>query len=215
MSQVGPVYVVVENSIERRAIGAVLGPKGFACSPYLEGRSFLEDIGFLSPGCVLLDVSDRAGLDVIASLGARLSHFPVLAMGSGAGVPVAVRSMKLGACDFLEKPLQTASLVEALDGAFSALSTRIRAHDQRTFARARLDALCPRERDVLRGLVRGQSNKALAFELGLGVRTVETYRASMLDRLGVKTLSAALLLVYQADDDVGAALPEARRCGVG
>lgn len=203
MPILSPVYVVVKNSLERRAIGAMLGAVGYSCRPYLDARSFMEDVRFLPPGCVLLDVSpeDREARDMIASLCAQLSPFPILALASGAGVLAAVQTMRLGACDFLEKPLQLASLVAALDRASLGLTKQTLAHDQLTLARARLKTLCPRELDVLRGLARGQSNKALAFALEIGVRTVETYRASMLDRLGVKSLSAALLLVYQAGDD--------------
>ena len=110
--------------------------------------------------------------------------------------------MKLGAIDFLEKPVEDDVLLDALTRGFGLLSTNVEQERERREAAARLDALTPRERDVLNYLAEGRSNKEVAIALDLSVRTVEMHRATMFDRLQVRTLPEALRIAFRARADL-------------
>jgi two-component system response regulator FixJ len=119
-------------------------------------------------------------------------------MMTGQGdVQIAVRAMKAGAVDFIEKPFEDTALFTAIEAAFSRASRSDRLSELEEASR-RIAALSPREREVLDALVAGRSNKVIAFDLGLSVRTVEVHRARMMDRLGVRQLAEAVRLAVMA-----------------
>lgn len=198
------VYVIDDESDVRRSLGFFLKTAGFMPRPYLSGEDFLTDAPDLAPGCVLLDVRmpDINGLDVIERLGNRISHLPVIVMTGHGDISTAVTAMKLGAIDFLEKPFEDEALVAALGRGFDMLARDTQAEEERRGAERRIAALTPRERDVLRLLGDGKSNKEVAIALDLSVRTVEMHRATMFDRLGVRTLPEALKLAFRARADL-------------
>jgi two-component system response regulator FixJ len=198
------VYVVDDESDVRRSLGFFLKTAGFMPRPYLNGADFLADAPDLAPGCVLLDVRmpDMSGLDVIEKLGNLTSRLPVIVMTGHGDIATAVRAMKLGAVDFLEKPFEDDALVAAMNLGFDALERDSRAEEDRRDAERRIAALTRRERDVLRLLGHGKSNKEVAIALDLSVRTVEMHRATMFDRLGVRTLPEALKLAFRARTDL-------------
>lgn len=194
------VYVVDDESEVRRSLGFFLKTAGFMPRPYLTGLDFLADSAGLLPGCVLLDIrmSDIDGLEVIERLGRAANRLPIIVMTGHGAIGTAVRAMKLGAVDFLEKPFENDVLIRALDQAFVTLERDAHDDRQRRAAEQRIDALTPRERDVLALLADGKSNKEVAIALELSVRTVEMHRATMFDRLGVRTLPEALKLAFLA-----------------
>jgi two-component system response regulator FixJ len=108
-------------------------------------------------------------------------------------VQTAVRAMKAGAADFIEKPYGDDALVAAIESALKDGAAKGRTDDIAAAA-ALIDTLSPRERQVLEALVAGQPNKVIAFDLGISVRTVEVHRARMMDRLGVRQLAEAVRL---------------------
>jgi two-component system response regulator FixJ len=122
---------------------------------------------------------------------------PVIIMTGQGDVQSAVRAMKAGAVDFIEKPFDDTTLFAAIEGAFTRTKLSDRLPEAEEAAR-RIAALSPREREVLDALVAGQSNKIIAFDLGLSVRTVEVHRARMMDRLGVRQLGEAVRLAVMA-----------------
>ena len=198
------VYVIDDESDVRRSIGFFLKTAGYQPRPYLTGRDFLEDAANLEPGCVLLDIrlTDEDGLDVLAGLNRERGRLPVIIVTGHGDVATAVRAMKLGAIDFLEKPFEDDVLLDALTRGFGLLSTNVEQERERREAAARLDALTPRERDVLNYLAEGRSNKEVAIALDLSVRTVEMHRATMFDRLQVRTLPEALRIAFRARADL-------------
>jgi two-component system response regulator FixJ len=198
------VYVVDDESEVRRSIGFFLKAADFLPRPYLNGADFLADAFDLPPGCVLLDIRMPGldGLTAIERLGSRVRRLPVILMTGHGDIGTAVRAMKLGAVDFLEKPFEEPVLIEALERAFAMLSHDVEEDRERREAEQRIDALTPRERDVLGLLSDGKSNKEVAIALDLSVRTVEMHRATMFDRLGVRTLPEALRLAFRAGVDL-------------
>jgi two-component system response regulator FixJ len=118
-------------------------------------------------------------------------------MTAEGSVQSAVRAMKAGAVDFIEKPFDDEVLLNAIKASLSPAGRNAKDDDAPAAAR-RLAALSPREQQILDGLLAGRSNKLIAYDLGLSVRTVEVHRAHMMERLGVRQLSEAIRLAVMA-----------------
>jgi len=201
------VYVVDDESEVRRALGFFLKAAGFLPRPYLCGEDLLADARLLAPGCVLLDIQmpGTDGLAVLEKLGRDTGRLPVIVMTGHGDISTAVRAMKLGAIDFLEKPFEEKVLLEALRRGFQLLDAEAEAEQERRQAHQQIETLTPRERDVLALLSEGKSNKEVALALDLSVRTVEMHRATMFERLKVRTLPEALKLAFLAGVDLSVA----------
>ena len=202
------VYVVDDESEVRRSLGFFLKTAGYLPRPYLNGEDFLADVRNIAPGCLLLDIRmpEISGLSVLEQLGTRSRRLPVIVMTGHGDIATAVRAMKLGAIDFLEKPFEEDILVKALERGFAILERDIEEERERSIAESRMETLTPRERDVLTLLAEGKSNKEVAIALDLSVRTVEMHRATMFDRLGVRTLPEALRIAFRAGTDLDASI---------
>lgn len=194
------VYLVDDEEAIRRSAGFMLKTSGYAVKPFASGVEFLKEAGHLAPGCVLLDVRmpEIDGLQVQRQLRDRGLLFPVIVMTGHGDISVAVQAMKAGAVDFIEKPFEKAVLLAAIEDGLMRIEhadkTRARAEE----ARVRLQALTPREREVLDGLARGHPNKTIAYDLDISPRTVEIHRANLMSKLEVASLSDALRIAFSA-----------------
>lgn len=196
------VYIVDDDPLVRRSTAFLLSSAGYATRAFLSGRDFLSELPRLQPGITLLDVRmpDMDGLAMLDHMPRDMRPvFPVVVITGHGDLPTAVRAMKLGARDFLEKPFSEDALFEILETIFAQLVDEVDHISQRDRSRALIGNLSPRELDVLRGLIDGESNKLVAHNLGLSVRTVEMHRAKMLDRLGVRTLPDAIRMLFLAE----------------
>ena len=195
------VHVVDDDRDVRLSISFMLGAAGFDSRPFASGQDFLDALPDLAPGAVLLDIRmpEIDGFQVMTELGARGVDWPVVVMTGHGEVAIAVRAMKLGAVDFIEKPFGEEILVSSLERAFELLKDRGEKAQRRRAALDRVDVLTAREREVLQGLMAGLPNKLLARRLGISLRTVEMHRANMMDRLQVNSLAEALTLAVQAE----------------
>lgn len=194
------VYVVDDDRDVRRSVSFMLGAAEIASYPFASGGDFLEGLGDLRPGCILLDLRmpQLDGFQVMDELARRRIDWPIMIMTGHGEVPVAVRAMKLGAVDFLEKPFSEEALLDCLSRAFRILQEREADAGRRRKARERVESLTPREAEVLERLLAGLSNKGIAQELGISLRTVEMHRGNMMDRLGAGSLAEALTLAIEA-----------------
>ena len=194
------VYVVDDEPAVRRSISFMLKTAGMAVESFESGEAFLKMAASLDPGCVLLDVrlGGIDGLAVQQTLRDRGIMLPVIILTGHGDVGLAVRAMKAGAVDFIEKPFEKATLLGAIGQAQLHNQGREQLHQLATAAQAQLNALTPRERDVLDGLVNGHSNKVVAYDLGISPRTVEIHRANLMAKLGVHSLSDALRIAFTA-----------------
>ncbi len=194
------VYVVDDDRDVRRSISFMLTASGFQSRPFGSGADLLGSLGELQPGCLLVDIRmpEMDGFQVMAALAERQIEWPVVVMTGHGEVPVAVRAMKLGAVDFLEKPFEEGVLVGSLDRAFQLLKDRGEKAGRKRQAQERVSVLTAREHEVLRGLMAGMPNKTLARQLDISLRTVEMHRANMMDRLAVGSLAEALTIGVQA-----------------
>ena len=194
------VYVVDDDRDVRRSLSFMLGASDIRSYPFGSGEDFLEALPTLQPGCVLLDLRmpQMDGFDVMRELAQRELDWPVIVMTGHGEVPVAVRAMKLGAVDFIEKPFSEDALLACFATAFALLDEREASGRRRREARERISQLTARERDILEGLLAGEANKQLAARLGISLRTVEMHRGNMMDRLGCASLAEALALAIEA-----------------
>lgn len=194
------VHIVDDEEAIRRSAGFMLKTSGYAVSTYASGDAFLQAAKDAEPGCVLLDVRmpGMDGLEVQQVMAERGIGMPVVVLTGHGDITVAVRAMKGGAVDFIEKPFEKAVLLTAITAAFERLDD-VQARAARAVdAAVAIAALTSREQDVLRGMAQGLPNKTIAFDLGISPRTVEVHRANLMAKLQVKSLSEALRLAFAA-----------------
>lgn len=185
----------------RTSISFMLASDDLEATTFGGGEELLGALANLTPGCILLDVRmpKMDGFEVMAALQKRAIDWPIIVMTGHGEVPVAVRAMKNGAIDFIEKPFGEEVLAASLERGFDLLDEKESKDQHRRSAQERIAALSAREREVLQGLLGGMPNKLVADRLGISLRTVEMHRANMMDRLRVKSLAEALTLAVQSD----------------
>jgi two-component system response regulator FixJ len=195
------VALVDDDDAVRASTGGLLRCAGHRVESYTGGAEFLASDLPADLGCILLDMRmpGMDGLTVMRALRDRGNEHPILVLTGHGDVPMAVEAMRLGAVDFLEKPYPTTDLLEAIARACT-LRAEILEDGSRVnqVAVKKVAALSERERLVLQGILKGQPNKIIAWEAGLSVRTVETYRAQMLVKLGVRGTAQAVKLAIAA-----------------
>jgi two-component system response regulator FixJ len=193
------VHLVDDDGAIRRSVGFMLKTSGYEVRTYESGVELLKSLP-AAPGCVLLDIRmpGMDGLQVQAELAKRGVSLPVVIMTGHGDVTLAVQAMKAGAVDFIEKPFEKAVLLEAIDHSFDRLRRATESRDRADAAVTKLNGLTAREREVLEGLAKGLPNKTIAFDLGISPRTVEIHRANLMTKLGVRSLSEALRIIFAA-----------------
>lgn len=194
------IHLVDDDEAIRHSASFMLRHAGFRVKTYPDGVTFLAQADEAEPGCILLDVQmpGMDGLEVQDALNGRGVAMPVIVLTGHGDVAVAVRAMKAGAVDFVEKPYAKQSLVDALTRAFERLEARRREDVLADEARGLVERLTPREKDVLLGLVDGQTNKAIAEALDISPRTVEIHRANLMEKLEAASLSTVLRIAFAA-----------------
>ena len=194
------VHIVDDDEAIRQSIGFLLRKDGYAVEIYPSGTQFLKAATRETRGCVLLDVRmpDLDGLEVQARLAQSGITLPVIMLTGHGDVTLAVRAIKAGAIEFLEKPFERTALLAAIETALAHAARTNREQLAAVDARIRLAALTPRERDVLDGMVLGRPNKLIAFDLDIATRTVEVHRANLMDKLAARSLSDVLRIAFAA-----------------
>ncbi|MEO5867810.1 MAG: response regulator [Sphingomonas sp.] len=194
------VHIVDDEEAIRMSAGFLLLTNGYTVKLYASGVVFLAEANRDTNGCVLLDIRmpELDGLAVQAALAERGLALPVIMLTGHGDIALAVRSIKAGAIEFLEKPFRKAALLAALEEAFRRIDAADRVQLDAAEAVVRLAALTPREGDVLRGIVKGQPNKITAFDLGISTRTVEAHRAALMTKLQARSLSEVLRIAFAA-----------------
>jgi two-component system response regulator FixJ len=178
---------------------ALLERAGYRVVVFRSCDAFLAAEHSDDSGCVLLDMGMRGaeGLDLLRALRSRESMPPVVMLSSEGDIHEAVEAMKLGAVDFLAKPCLPVSLLQAIGHAVDAGPKR-KAAAIDLDAAAKIATLSQRQLQVLHGVLKGKANKNIAHDLGLSIRTVETYRAELLKKLGVRGTAEAVRLALAA-----------------
>jgi two-component system response regulator FixJ len=196
------VHLVDDDEAIRRSVGFMLKTSGFTVRTYESGIELMKAAGGLETGCILLDIRmpGMDGLEVQKALRDKGVTLPVIIMTGHGDVSLAVQAMKAGAVDFIEKPFEKAVLLSAIEHGVERLKKSAANLDRADEAAVRLQALTPREREVLDGLAKGLPNKTIAYDLGISPRTVEIHRANVMSKLGVRSLSEALRIAFAAQE---------------
>jgi len=191
MSAKDLVQIIDDDDALRDSLTFLLSSAGIEAKSYESAGAYLDDPQRGAAGCIITDVRmpGMSGIDLLRKLKSDGVSLPVIVMTGHGDVPLAVEAMKLGAFDFIEKPFDDDALLASVRGALGAQEKHTRQESQRQEIDSRLTQLSTRERQVLDGLVAGQANKVIAYELGISPRTVEIYRANVMTKMQANSLS--------------------------
>jgi len=194
------VHIVDDEEAIRRSLDFLLRTAGFQVEKWSDGESFLKGADRSAPACVLLDVRmpGMDGLQVLSEMTERGFNFPVIVLTGHGDIATAVRAMRGGAVDFLEKPFERERLLQALETGYIRLADREGQRAREEWAKTQIALLTQREQEVLDGLACGYPNKTIAYDLGISSRTVEVYRANAMEKLGVRNFADALRIAFAA-----------------
>jgi two-component system, LuxR family, response regulator FixJ len=193
------IHVVDDDDAVRDSLRFLLEPEGWTVRTY-DSATALLDTELGAAGCVLTDfhMPEIDGLELQARLAAQGTLLPVIIITGHGDVPAAVRAMRAGAVDFLEKPFSEEGLMDAIRRALEANCRALAVSADATQAARRIAGLTPREREVLALLVTGKSNKEMALVLGTSPRTIDVHRARVFQKLDADTLPDLVHLVLAA-----------------
>ena len=193
------VYIVDDDEPVRASLHALLGTRSdTVIGSFGSGDAFLKSLAELEAGVVLLDMHmpGTAGMAVLHRLAEATTHHETIVITGHGNIAMAVEAMRAGAFDFLEKPYDHRALLDAMDRAYVRLESAVQDQAATATARNLLAQLSGRERDVLMRMIEGRANKLIAHELNISPRTVEYYRANVMAKLGVRSLSEALRIAF-------------------
>lgn len=185
------VHVIDDDDAMRDSLAFLLQSAKVSAKTYESALAFLDTVSEISGGCIVTDVRmpGMSGMELIRRLHELNIALPVIVITGHGDVPLAVEAMKCGAADFIEKPFDDEVFLAAVRSALNAQAADQERQAARSAIDTRLALLSPRERDVLEGLVAGQPNKIIAYELGISPRTVEIYRANVMTKMEAASLS--------------------------
>lgn len=185
------VFVVDDDAGIRDALSLLISLHGLRAQVFASAEDFLDTYRPEWRGCLLTDLQmpGMSGLELQAELAARAITLPVVVLTAHGDVATTRTALKSGAVDFLEKPVDDALLIDVLGNAMHIDAERHAAEEVRVASAGRLARLTPRERDVLRLLAQGQQLRQIAEQLEISPRTVEVYKARMMEKLGCRTLA--------------------------
>jgi len=185
------VHVIDDDEALRESLAFLLRTARIEVRTYESAGAFLDALPETRGSCVITDVRmpGISGIDLLRRLQELKIGVPVIVITGHGDVPVAVEAMKIGAMDFLEKPFDDEVLLASVRSALTRQDGDSKRHAEQAEIESKLAALSKRERDVLGGLVAGRANKQIAYDLGISPRTVEIYRANLMNKMQAGSLS--------------------------
>ena len=194
------VFVVDDDEAVRDSLKILLRSAGYEAELYASARAFLERNSDRRTGCLLADVRmpDMDGFELQEELLKRKTGLPVIIMTGHGDIPLAVRAMKAGAIDFLEKPFNRAQLLASIEKALTRSDVASASNSEADGAKKRIAELTDRERDVFDLLVAGHQSKVIASKLAISPRTVQVHRGRVMHKLGVQSLQDLVRLAMAA-----------------
>lgn len=195
------VHVIDDDDAVRDSLALLMEAAGLTAHAYDSAEAFLAGVEHAEPGCILTDMRmpDMSGLELLHRLSDRLDRFSVIVLTGQADVPMAVEALKAGALDLIEKPYAADAILAAVTAALRQLEAQRDRTSRRSDNAHRISVLSARERDVLKGLLDGLSNKEIARDLVISPRTVEAYRANLMMKMGAESLSELVRMSLDAE----------------
>lgn len=199
MSSKSSILIVDDDEDVRDSLAALLQTAGYSVHTFASAKALLlHDLS--KDGCLIVDIRmpEMDGLQLQEELNARSIDLPVIIITGHGDVPLAVRAMKAGAVDFIEKPFDDELMIRSVERALQIASQARTKSAETKAAKQLLALLTPRERSVLEQLVAGRSNKVAAYELGISPRTIEIHRAHIMDKMNARSLSDLVRIALAA-----------------
>lgn len=192
-------YVVDDIELNREMMVGLLATAGIEARSFASAAQFLQGFSPHRPGCILLDIRmpGMNGLELQAELNRLGVVLPVVMITAHADVPIAIQSMREGAYEFIEKPVDNEHLLDVVRRAFATSAERLRDQAERASVRARYETLSARELQVLEAMVDGRLNKQIAFDLGISQRTVEVHRANVMEKMRARSLAELVRMIIR------------------
>ena len=194
------IYLIDDDDAMRRSLVYLLDSAGWRTKPFASGRDFLDQYDGHVPGCMVLDVlmPFMGGMEVQQVLRARDICLPIIFLSAHGDLAMAVQAMKLGAVDFLEKPCKDHVLLDAVGRSVRHSIVQCLSEQQLAAARARLETLTAREREVAECLAAGDCNKTIARKLQISDKTVQVHRHNAMEKLHVHSTAEIARLILHA-----------------
>jgi two-component system, LuxR family, response regulator FixJ len=191
------VYIVDDDPAIRDSLSFLFSSVNLTAQAYSEAAEFLAAWSPGLRGCVIVDVRmpNMSGVDLFEELRKKSSDLPVVFLTGHGDIHLAVRAMKDGAFDFIEKPFNQQDLLEIVQKAIRADAEARTIHEQRVEIEHRISALTAREREVLDRVVKGESNRGMATALGLSEKTIEFHRAKMMEKMRAGSLAELIMMI--------------------
>lgn len=198
------VFVVDDDQAMRNSLKWLIESIGMKVKTYASADEFLGDYYPGRAGCLLLDVRmpGMSGLDLQAYLAREDSRLPVIIITGHGDVAMAVKAMKSGAVDFIEKPFYDEVLLTSIRNALDFDEKQRALRSQRAEIATRLAELTPREHEVMVMVTEGQANKEIATTLGVSAKTVEAHRARVMEKMRATSLAELVRMALIASGDV-------------
>ena len=200
------VHIIDDDQAIRESLAFLLRTHQLEVRSFDSAKTFLDALPDASLGCVITDIRmpGMSGIDLLRRLKELKIGVPVIVITGHGDVSLAVEAMKIGAADFFEKPFNDDQLVASVRAALQQRQDQTKRGAERTEIEHRISKLSAREKDVLAGLIEGRANKQIAFDLGISPRTVEIYRANLMNKMQADSLSdlvrMALVVQMQGSD---------------
>jgi len=199
------VFVVDDDQAMRDSLRWLIESVGIVVETYANAEEFLNSLDASKPGCLLTDVRmpGLSGLELQDVLAERKIKLPVIIITGHADVPMAIRAMKKGAIEFIEKPFNNEILLERIRQGIEKDSQIRRTTADREEIAARLALLSAREQAVMQKIIDGKPNKVVAEELGLSQKTIEVHRASVMKKMRADSVAELVRLALALHQDQG------------
>lgn len=193
------VFIVDDDAVVARSLCWLIESVGLPVTAFANAQSFLDSYRPEQPGCLVLDVRmpGMSGIELHEQLTVRGWKIPVLFITGHGDVQIAVRAIKTGAFDFVEKPFNDQDMLDRIQHALAKDAEQRRIDAERLALLKRLDSLTQREREVMTRVVDGLPNKLIADQLGLSIKTVEVHRARVMEKTGARSISDLVKLVLK------------------
>lgn len=197
------VYVVDDDKLARESLEWLIESVGLPVKVYESGQKFLDDHQKGLAGCLVLDVRmpDINGMDLHAKLKQDGCTLPVIIMTGHADVAMAVRAMKAGVYDFIEKPYNDSLMLERIQSAIAFDQDNRKAQERIDSVKERLATLTPREYEVLQYVLKSTANKVIAAELNISIKTVELHRSNLMTKMQASSVTELVRLALIAGID--------------